>query len=457
MFTLSNNTTQKPFWKKEYKNFYPDTQPVQSYLQNNTILKYQFEKCNSYTFKVEQKEDLPTKIKSLKLKLNPNKDQKIQLNQWAGCVRFLYNKTIACLTNPKNTTLRHKYKLRSRFATVINQETKKQNSFYNNKPWLSECLSSVRKYAIYQAEENLRSCFTNLKEGNITQFDAPYRTKKKEQSNGFSYTIEKQDIHKQGNKLYISNIGEIKYFCTKQLHKLIPSLKEQKSQNKKKEVIYKPAFDCKIQKTAFDEYFLIVPYVCKQKSKPKNIFKNPISLDPGVRKVLTSYNPNNKESLIFGKDYTTEMMKLFIQLDKMYSTNEDKTKIKRLRKRIFYLKKEFRNQTAAYISKNHDLVLMPKLDTKKLVLKATRRLKTKTVRNMLSIGHSLLFESLKDKCWENGCYFLHVEEFYTSQTCPRCGSLHKTASETYTCKKCNYTQDRDINGAVNIFLKALSA
>ena len=48
--------------------------------------------------------------------------------------------------------------------------------------------------------------------------------------------------------------------------------------------------------------------------------------------------------------------------------------IKRLRKRVFYLKKELRDQCARYY-----VVLMPKLDTGSLSIKAGRRLTTKTV------------------------------------------------------------------------------
>ena len=121
-------------------------------------------------------------------------------------------------------------------------------------------------------------------------------------------------------------------------------------------------------------------------------------------------------------------------------------------------------QAANFITKKYDLVLMPKLETKKLSEKATRRLKTKTEKrqlkiclfSMLSLGHSELFRHVKEKSCERGVKFLHVEESYTSQTCPGCGHRHKTSSETYTCTECAFTQDRDIVGALNILLKALS-
>ena len=112
-----------------------------------------------------------------------------------------------------------------------------------------------------------------------------------------------------------------------------------------------------------------------------------------------------------------------------------------------------KHQSASFIAKRYDLVLMPKLDTKNLSMKS-HRLKTKTVRAMLNAGHSKFLESLKDKCWEYGTKFLLVREEYTSQTCPCCGWLNK-CNEVYKCQNCNFHHDRDIVGALNIMLKAV--
>ena len=91
-----------------------------------------------------EKEDTesPTKIvKAFKLCLKPSKKQKELLNSWAGCSRFLYNKTVAMLTNPKNKTLKEKLRLRNRFVTVQKRQSNLPNSFYNNKKWLLDCPS----------------------------------------------------------------------------------------------------------------------------------------------------------------------------------------------------------------------------------------------------------------------------------------------------------------------------
>jgi putative transposase len=423
------------------------------------VLKSDNPDPQTFTFKATDKTTTEKEISNVwtyKLRLRPTKEQKEKLNQWAGCVRFLYNKTIKHLTNKKqkkyvkSTVKRRKNKkisltkrynvlnenqLRYRFTTVKGQKTQKDNSFFNNKPWLKECPVAVRKGAVYQAIENLQSCYTNLKEQNINHFDAPYRTKKREVQSGYSYSLEKNNIEKRGDKLFIfqKSLGEMRYYGTKQLHKLIQS--------------NRPELDCKIQKSAYGEYFLIIHRTIKPKVQ-KNEFTKPVSIDPGVRKFLTTYSMN--ESYMIGNRWTNTIMPVLLELDK----EKDPKKQKLLRKRVFYLKKEMHDQAASFIARNYDLVLMAKLDIKRLSSKTTRRLRTKTVRAMLNAGHAKFFQRLKEKCFQHGSKFLHVTEEYTSQTCPCCGRLSK-CGEVYRCRHCGFNKDRDMVGALNILLKAV--
>jgi len=398
------------------------------------------------------KEDIPKeKIKCRKLKLRPTPQQAQQLNQWAGCYRFLYNKTIGLLTNKDNTTLRNVYKIRNKFVTMKGKYLDTENNFYVGKDWLKECPKSIKQGAIQEAKANYDACWTNMKGGNITHFVAPFKSKKKELLNGWSLSLEKSNMTKKADQLFIYKrlLGEMKYFKTKQLHKLIPYIK--------------PDMDCKIQRSKFGEYFLIIPYVCKPKplvTKPKN----PVSVDTGIRKYATTYAPNARESFMIGNRWATRIMDILFLIDKLQSvvskekdSNKRKVikrKIISLRKKIHYLKSEMMFKIADFLVKRYDLIMIPKLDTKRLVIKAERRLTTKTARSLLAAGHSRFFGILKDKCWEHGIIFLHCREEYTSQTCPCCGHLNK-CNELYKCKDCGFVHDRDIVGALNIMLKGV--
>ena len=452
---LDLNSLNGSVQSSELKSWF-STIKIQPQNQNLEMTSWQLSKFTVVDGMEKEDTKIKTVTKARKLKLNPTKEQKLKLNQWAGCVRFLYNKSIGILTNKNNKSIRTKNQLRSRLSAVKNQKSDKKNSFFNNKKWLEECPSSIRKGAIYDAKANLQSCFSNKKNGYIKMFKSPYRTKKKEQQQGYSFSIEKNNISKDCNKLYIFKtiLKEMKYFGTKQLHKLIPD--------------NKPQMDCKIQKTAYGEYFLIIPYTVTIKHNNKKTFDNPVSIDPGVRKLLTTYAPNSRESFFIGNRWSSKIMKFLLILDKsdFKSKNEKilannnfkkkfvKTCKKRLRKKVANLKTEMRNQCANFISKRYDVVMMPKLETGKLSIKSSRRLKTNTVRAMLNAGHSKLFESIRSKCLENGSKFLHVREEFTSKTCPSCGHLN-SCDEIYNCQKCAFKHDRDITGALNIMLKAI--
>jgi putative transposase len=241
----------------------------------------------------------------------------------------------------------------------------------------------------------------------------------------------------------------MRYYGTKQLRKLMPKIR--------------PEMDCKIQKNAFGEYFLIVPYNCVQRKKVSTECVNPVVGDPGIRKFLTTYAPNAREAYMFGNRWAETLLSNLVKLDSLYSKlskehgalkEKLKKDIKVLRKRILNLKIEMRYKCANFLASNYDLVMMPKLDTGKLCIKANRRLTTKTARCLLNAGHAMFFKTLKDKCWEHGTKFLHVREEYTSQTCPQCGCLNK-CNEVYRCKECSFVHDRDIVGAFNILLKGI--
>ena len=426
--------------------------------------------CPSYKFTVvDGMADAamrPTSIvKTFKLKLKPSREQKAKLESWAGCVRFTYNKTISLLTDTDRSKNTHRtpISLQNRLVIAQKRGASVKNSFIANKPWLEDCPTAVRKYAVRDACANLKACRTNYKKGNITHFTPPLRRKRTEQLCGWSLTLEKTNVSTECVKeardkknrpynvkklfLYKRLLGEMKYCCSKQLHKLIPG----KS----------PEADPKIQKDRFGDYYLLLSITVPTKPLPKTV-SNPVSCDPGVRKFLATYSPQG-EAKLYGNRWATTIMELALQVDRMVGEAcklrgralwKHKKHIKRIRKRIHNLKEEMRSKVAHEVVNSGDAVLLPKLSVKDLVVKATRRLTTKTARSLLAAGHGMFFERVQHKCLERGVWFLEVTEHYTSQTCPQCGTLTK-CNEVYKCRECGFTHDRDLVGSLNILLRAL--
>ena len=57
---------------------------------------------------------------------------------------------------------------------------------------------------------------------------------------------------------------------------------------------------------------------------------------------------------------------------------------------------------------------------------------------------------LRYKCALRGIPLIEVDPAYTSQTCSRCGSIHRPSGKRYTCLTCGSNDHRDANAAFNI-------
>jgi transposase len=289
--------------------------------------------------------------------------------------------------------------------------------------------------------------------------------------------MDQKNVSRDGADLAVFRdvLGSMRYRCTQQLKKLMPGRH--------------PDHDPKVQKSAFGEYFLVLSVDRSRKERKPLAVDLTVderecavslklvcngtataSIDPGVRKTLTTYSPENREATVFGHRQAADLMALMVQYDKLSSRLQNrktdaelrdwkklqalKRERMRVRRRVFYLKKEYRDQVANHLAQRYDVLLVPKFETGDLSKRVDRRLKTKVVRQMLSLGHASIFDRLKEQCADYGTTFVQVNEHYTSQTCVRCGTLNK-CNETYHCRSCGFTCDRDVVGAAGIYLKAV--
>jgi putative transposase len=64
---------------------------------------------------------------------------------------------------------------------------------------------------------------------------------------------------------------------------------------------------------------------------------------------------------------------------------------------------------------------------------------------------------LRYKCALRGIPLIEVDPAYTSQTCSRCGSIHRPDGKQFKCLTCGHNDHRDANAAFNIGLQSLVA
>ena len=66
--------------------------------------------------------------------------------------------------------------------------------------------------------------------------------------------------------------------------------------------------------------------------------------------------------------------------------------------------------------------------------------------------YSYMISKLEMLCEENGVLLTKVNPAYTSQTCSKCGTIHKESrkGEDFKCIDCGFEIDADLNASINL-------
>ena len=196
------------------------------------------------------------------------------------------------------------------------------------------------------------------------------------------------------------------------------------------------------------------------------VFHSTASLDPGVRTFQAIYDADGYGIEWGAKDMST-ILYMCRTADKIQSKIATKKgnrsglrrAFARQQRRLRNKVKECHNKLALFLCENYRLVLIPAFEVSRMVLRANRKINSKTVRGMCTWSHFKFREALKSKAelypW---CRVVEVGEAYTSKTCEECGDIHHKlgTSKVFKCPSCKYTADRDLHAAKNILLRYLT-
>ncbi len=211
-------------------------------------------------------------------------------------------------------------------------------------------------------------------------------------------------------------------------------------------------------------WFAIIPEYIQTKASEKT---GVIALDPGVRTFLTGYD--GETVLEIARGDIGRVVRLCLHLDDLLSRS---TKVKaslrrrmcqaadRIRIKVRNLVDEVHRQTASYLVRSYKVIFLPTFGTSEMVLRKSRKINKKSVRQMLTWSHYRFKQLLKSLGERAGVLVVETNEAYTSKTCGDCGTVHQKlgGSKHFRCPNpdCNYEADRDWNGAFNNMLKALA-
>jgi putative transposase len=74
----------------------------------------------------------------------------------------------------------------------------------------------------------------------------------------------------------------------------------------------------------------------------------------------------------------------------------------RIRCKVQHLVKELHHKTAKFLVENFDVILLPSFESSQMVSKSKRKIKSKTVRQMLTLSYYAFKKHLEWKAWEAG-------------------------------------------------------
>ncbi|WP_293091836.1 transposase [Moorena sp. SIOASIH] len=209
------------------------------------------------------------------------------------------------------------------------------------------------------------------------------------------------------------------------------------------------------------DFYLVVPHkVTKTNAENQG---RVVALDPGVRTFITFFSETSVGKIGHG-DFS-RIQRLCQHLDNLLSKiskakGGQKRRMKKAARRMVIkiqnLVNELHHKTARFLVDNFDVILIPTFETSQMSRKGNRKIRSKTVRNMLTFAHYRFKEFLKHKAQEMGKLVIDVCEAYTSKTVSWTGELLNIGgSKIITSKVDGRSMDRDINGARGIFLRAL--
>ena len=214
----------------------------------------------------------------------------------------------------------------------------------------------------------------------------------------------------------------------------------------------------------FGKWWIAVPHKVLLSRSENQGTTEIVALDPGIRSFISFYSPNSSGNI--GKGDFGRIQRLCTHLDNLISRRDrifNKQKRRsytraamRMRAKIKHLITELHHKTAKFLTDNFDVILLPIFETKGMVLRAARKIGKKSVRSMLTFAHYQFKQFLKWKAFQTGKTVLDCDEAYTSKTHPETGQIRNIGSAKRVRLLNGSWADRDVVGARNCLIRALS-
>ena len=181
-----------------------------------------------------------------------------------------------------------------------------------------------------------------------------------------------------------------------------------------------------------------------------------VALDPGIRNFLTWFSETDAGHIApraFGKiqRFCAHLEGLLsrAKLERRRLAKRKKYQAaSRMRVRIINLVDELHHQAARWLVDHFDVILLLTFETSDMARRNARKLRSKSVRSLLTYAHYRFQKFLCWKAWQAGKEVVLVNEAYTSRTCSWSGEIiPNLGGRKVAAGSDGRPVERDINGA----------
>ena len=384
--------------------------------------------CVSFPIDCPDSGDTVTKSKNIEI--FPTAEQKAILRKWFGTSRYVYNESVSAL-DMKETPKTFK----GLVPIVFDQLPE----------WHVETPRQIKVGAVMDACQAVSNAKVKCKQTGKFQ-NVKFRSRKNPRQTLY---LRADTLKKNG--FYVRFLGKMK------MSEPLPA----KPQGTGK--VSERNTDAEVKDSQLimenGRYFLCVSYVEKKKTREPS--GRIVALDPGVRDFMTFFSQDSFGWL--GQQCINHIQRLCQHCDNLYSraTQEKRPLRRTLRKaanrikvKICNLIDELHKKIAHFLVTNFDIILLPIFETKQMTKRGARKLRKKSVRQMLTLSHYRFKVFLKHKVKEYGVQVIDVCEAYTSRTVSWTGEIVANLGGSKVIKSSEgHHMDRDLNGARGIFIK----
>jgi putative transposase len=361
--------------------------------------------------------------KSYKVRIYPNKEQKVLLDKHFGCVRFVYNHFL----NVRNVEYKEN-KIYLNYVVTANKLSEMKNE--ENYNFLNEVNSQSLQWSLKYLDNSFRNFFRGQ-----TKFP---NFKKK--SNHQSFKVPVNSTFKLDNKKII-----------------IPKFREGIHFSGKIEFDNLIKFNSiNISKTPSGKYYASLQGEFNYIPKEQN--DNKVGIDLGLKEFLITDNGIKINNPKFLKKQLKKLKYEQKQLSKKIkgSNNRNKQRIlvSLIYEKITNKRMDFSHKLSQKIVNENQVICLENLSVKNMIKNH------KLAQSISDVSWSKFVEMLKYKSEWNNRQLVQIDKFYpSSKSCSVCHYINDNLTlndREWTCPSCNEHHDRDINAAKNILIQGIN-